>query len=107
MVLRYFLPHYYISELLSKRLDKDRRATLLKARAEAVEFLKTLDNYDALSRDDARLFERYREAPDTFSTASTTDAAARRQAKIARFKEEKTLKQKLEVGGTEGLYESC
>lgn len=97
VALRFFLPYYYIADLLSKRLDKDRRATLLKARTEAGEFLKLLDNYDALSPSDARLYERYRETPDSFSTASVTDAAARRHAKIARFKEEKSLKQKLEV----------
>lgn len=60
-------------------------------------FLKLLDSYDILSREDARLYERYREKPDSFSTASVTDAAARRQTKINRFKEEKALKQKLEV----------
>lgn len=50
-----------------------------------------------LSKEEARLYERYKERPDSFSTASITDAAARRQTKIERFKEEKALKEKLEV----------
>jgi len=59
--------------------------------------LKQLDNYDILSKAEARLYEQLKEAPDTFSTASTTDAATRRGTKIARFKEEKALKEKMEV----------
>lgn len=40
---------------------------------------------------------RVHEDKANFSTASTRDAAARRDAKIARFREEKELKRKLEV----------
>jgi len=60
-------------------------------------YLKQLDNYDILSKEEARLYERYKERPDNFSTASISDAASRRQTKIDRFKEEKALKEKLEV----------
>jgi len=58
-----------------------------------------------LSKEEARLYERYKEIPDSFSTASITDAAARRQTKIERFKEEKALKEKLEVSGGELHYD--
>lgn len=58
--------------------------------------MKQLDAYDILSLGDSKLLEQYREAPNTFSTASTTDAAARRETKISRFRMEKELKQKLE-----------
>jgi hypothetical protein len=60
-------------------------------------FLKLLDSYDVLSKADAKLYERFRDNPQSFSTASTSDAAARRQTKIARFREEKELRRKLEV----------
>lgn len=43
------------------------------------------------------MYEQYRDNPNDFSTASLTDAVARRQTKINRFREEKTLKAKLEV----------
>ena len=49
-----------------------------------------------LSKEDASLLEQYQEMPNTFSVTSTKDAAARRESKIKRFKEEKALKQKLE-----------
>ncbi|PSN62208.1 TAP42-domain-containing protein [Corynespora cassiicola Philippines] len=42
------------------------------------------------------MYETYKEDKNGFSTASTKDAAARREAKIARFREEKELKRKLE-----------
>lgn len=50
-----------------------------------------------LVRDDVKLYEQYRDDPNDFSTASLTDAVARRQTKINRFREEKALKGKLEV----------
>jgi len=50
-----------------------------------------------LSKGDAKLLESYNEDKQNFSTVSTKDAAARRDVKIARFREEKGLKQKLEV----------
>lgn len=49
-----------------------------------------------ISLADKKLYEQYNEAPDSFSLAPN-DAAARRQVKINRFREEKELKQKLEV----------
>ena len=68
----------------------------MSAQASYKQYLKLLDSYDILSAGDARLFEQYQESPNTFSTASTTDPAARRETKIRRFREEKELKQNLE-----------
>ena len=51
-----------------------------------------------LSSGDRKLYETYNENPSSFSLAPVNDAAARREVKIARFREEKELKQKLEVG---------
>jgi len=79
-------------------IGKDRKKTLHESRAQSERFLKLLDSYDALSQKDARMYEQYRENPDNFSTASITDAAARRETKIARFREEKALKTQIEVG---------
>jgi hypothetical protein len=73
-----------------------RKENLLKAQGFYERFLKLLDSYDMLGKSDAKLFETYLEDRTGFSTASTRDAAARRETKIARFREEKELKQKLE-----------
>jgi immunoglobulin-binding protein 1 len=74
-----------------------RKANILLAREHYESFLKSLDSYDILSAPDCRLLEAYSEDKANFSTANTRDAAARRDAKIARFREEKELKRKLEV----------
>lgn len=50
-----------------------------------------------LSTAEKRLYAEYQESPSTFSTISTTDPTARRNAKIANFKMEKELKKKLDV----------
>ena len=93
---RYLLLHYRIADLNLKINSSDRKATLTSAQEAFSAFLNTLDLYDILSPGDARLYEQYREAPITFSTASTSDPTARRDTKIRRFKEEKQLKQALE-----------
>jgi hypothetical protein len=90
---------FHLAELVQK-IQGDisaRKANLLRAQGLYERFLKLLDSYDALSKSDARLLEAYLEDRNGFSTASTKDAAARRDAKIKRFKEEKELKRKLEV----------
>ncbi len=56
-----------------------------------------LNTYSLLSKSNIELLEKYLEARDEFSLISSTDFAARRDAKIARFKQEKGLKLKLEV----------
>ncbi|EAT83690.2 hypothetical protein SNOG_08522 [Parastagonospora nodorum SN15] len=58
--------------------------------------LQYLDAYDILSASDSKLLDAYSENKANFSTASARDAAARRDAKIARFREEKEIKRKLE-----------
>jgi hypothetical protein len=101
--LPYFLLHYYIAELVLKitstgpDVHVQRKKNVKRAQASYVDFLKRLDGYDMLESRDVKQFERYREDPLQFSTASTTDAAARRETKINRFRQEKELKQKLEV----------
>lgn len=53
-----------------------------------------------LSKNDRKLFERYLDGRDDFSLMTSNDPSARRDAKIARYKQESELKLKLEVGKT-------
>ena len=53
-----------------------------------------------LSRNDRKLYERYIDGRDDFSLLTSDDPSARRDAKIARYKQENELKLKLEVGET-------
>jgi immunoglobulin-binding protein 1 len=101
----YFLINYRLADLFTRSQRQDRKDVLVNAQEAFEGFLKLLDQYDLLSREDSRLFELYREQPGQFSTASTTDAGRRRETKIARFKQEKELKQKLEVGPTGSCIE--
>jgi immunoglobulin-binding protein 1 len=92
--------NYQLAELVQKTFNTDvstRKQNLLRARGHYERFLKLLDSYDVLGKADAKLFETYGEDKNNFSTASTRDAAAKRDAKITRFREEKELKRKLEV----------
>lgn len=50
-----------------------------------------------MSPSEKKLYAQYTENPTTFSTISTTNAEARRAAKINNFQQEKELKRKLEV----------
>ncbi|TKA61065.1 hypothetical protein B0A55_11688, partial [Friedmanniomyces simplex] len=76
--------------------QQHRKANLKRAQQTYERYLKQLDHYDVLGKGDGALLEQYQDSPNTFSTASTVDAAARRDAKIKRFRAEKALKQKLE-----------
>ena len=71
--------------------------TLQRGREAFEKYLSLLDHYEILSSADKKLYQTYTESPTTFSTISTTDPNARRGAKIANFKLEKELKNKLEV----------
>jgi hypothetical protein len=95
--LQYLLLHYRLAELIGRISSgiAERKNNLEKAQKSYEQYLKQLDNYDLLSKGDSALLESYQESPTTFSTASTSDAAQRRDIKIRRFKEEKELKQKL------------
>ncbi len=53
-----------------------------------------------LSRNDRKLYERYLDGRDDFSVMTSNEPSARRDAKIARYRQENELKLKLEVGET-------
>jgi immunoglobulin-binding protein 1 len=97
--LPYLLVDYWVAELLQKisaPSPLDRLRVLGEVREAYERYLHLIDNYSLLSPSDAKLFESYNEGPTSFSTISTSDPTARRNAKIANFKVEKELKQKLE-----------
>jgi hypothetical protein len=97
---RYLAIHHHLAKLIQRISTQEvtlRKANILLAREHCESFLKQLDSYDMLGTSDSRLLEAYSEDKANFSTANTRDAAARRDAKIARFREEKDLKRKLEV----------
>lgn len=78
----------------------DRRAVLRRAQEVYERYLRLLDTYRLLSRSDQKLYERFIELRDEFSLISSNDPGARRDTKIARFKQENELKLKLEVGSS-------
>ncbi|CAD0088539.1 unnamed protein product [Aureobasidium mustum] len=94
--LHHLLAQYRLADLVQRLSSQDRKALLRRAQDSYDKFLRQLDLYDILSSSDLKLLEEYRENPSTFSTASTSDPAARRERKILRFKQEKDLKQKLQ-----------
>lgn len=51
-----------------------------------------------LDKTDKEMYERYTEDPRAFAAVTSTDPARKRDAKIAGFKREKSIKAKLEVG---------
>ncbi|WEW60951.1 Type 2A phosphatase-associated protein 42 [Emydomyces testavorans] len=94
--LQYVTVDYLFAELLQRSHGLDRVKNVQRTRGEYERFLELLDQYGILSPADKKLFEKYLESPDSFSLAPLNDAAARRQVKINRFREETELKQKLE-----------
>ncbi|KAI1494349.1 TAP42-like family protein [Biscogniauxia mediterranea] len=97
--LPYLLVNFRIAELvqrISTSSPLERKEVLKKAREAYERFLHLLDSYSILSAQHSKLFAEYNDEPSAFSTISTKDPAARRNAKIANFKAEKEIKQKLE-----------
>lgn len=94
---------YHLADLIPKASApiSQRKSLLLQSREHYEKFLKLLDSYDMLGRSDTKLWESYLDDRDSFSTTTvgqgSKDAAARREGKIRRFKEEMELKRKLEV----------
>lgn len=97
VIFRYLTIEYHIAELIQRGPSSDREAVLRRALDQYERFLTRLDEYELLSVGDKKLFEQYMANPSTFTLAPMDDAAARRDIKVRRFREEKELKQKLEV----------
>lgn len=95
---RYMTLEYHLAELSQRGPSVDREATLRRALEQYERFITRIDEYELLSAGDKKLFEQYMANPSTFTLAPLNDAAARRDIKVRRFRDEKELKQKLEVG---------
>lgn len=95
---RYLTVEYLLADLLQRSYNSNREATLMTALQNYERFLTRLYHYDILNDKDKKLYERYTANPRSFTLVLANDAAARRETKINRFREEKELKQKLEVG---------
>ncbi|KAL8861764.1 MAG: hypothetical protein Q9178_001965 [Gyalolechia marmorata] len=87
--------NYYLGELLREDSITNRKAVLQQAQTAYELYLKLLDTYDMLSKADSKLYQRYLSSSDDFSLLSTSDPTARRNTKIARYKQEQELKLKL------------
>ncbi|QKX58520.1 uncharacterized protein TRUGW13939_05644 [Talaromyces rugulosus] len=94
--LQYLTVDYFLAEVLQRASSSDREALLRRATAEYEKYLTRIDEYELLSSSDKKTFEQFLENPSAFSLASKNDAANRREVKVARFRQEKELKQKLE-----------
>ena len=97
---RYLLINYYLAELILRDNQTSRKSVLEHAQESYEKYLNALDTYEILSASDRKLYELYLNDRKSFSTASTTDVAARRDTKIRRFRQEKELKEKLDVRGS-------
>ncbi|KAK4197253.1 putative PP2A regulatory subunit TAP46 [Triangularia verruculosa] len=93
------LINYHLAELSQKLPTPslpERKRILTSARDFYERFLHLLDSYSLLSTPSSKLLETYTSSPTTFSTANSNDPTVRRNAKIANFQTEKSLRQKLE-----------
>ncbi|CAG9997864.1 unnamed protein product [Clonostachys byssicola] len=99
--LPFLLTSFYIAELVQKtpRLQPQERIPVLRrARLAYDAFLNLVDAYGLVKSPYDRLLERYQDDRDAFALVpNTADAAAKRNGKIASFKAEKALKEKLSI----------
>ena len=97
--LPFLLTSFHLAELtqrLPSSSPHERSAVLSAARDAHERYLHLIDGYGLLAPPYQKLLERYTDDPTTFSTVSTSDPAARREAKINNFRTEKELLSKLE-----------
>lgn len=98
---------YHLAELMQRGATSDRESVLKRALEHYEKYLMRLDEYMLLPAGDKKLFEQYLANPTSFTLAPSNDAAARREIKVNRFREEKELKQKLEVCFTPSGDDFC
>ncbi len=94
---RYLLINYYLAELILRDSKTERKTVLERAQQSYERFLSLLDTYEILSASDRKLYERYLDNRKAFSLTSSTDVTVRRDTKIRRFRQEKELKDKIDV----------
>lgn len=76
----------------------DRKSTLLQSQKCYKAFLRLVDSYDLLSKRDREIFEVFSQATSSQGLSHLpSDPGPRRQAKIARYRQEKELKARLQA----------
>ncbi|CAL5870933.1 uncharacterized protein PFLUO_LOCUS5175 [Penicillium psychrofluorescens] len=92
----YLTLDYHLAELMQRAPSSDRELVLRNTLEQYENFLSRVAEYGLLPGGDKKLFDQYLANPPSFTLAPVNDAAARRDIKVTRFREEKELKQKLE-----------
>lgn len=99
--LRYLSLQHTIAELVQRTpcSGAPRRRLILRSARDAYEqFLSLVDGYALVEGPHAKMLERYRDDEEAFSVVPRhEDMTARREAKIANFRAEKALRDKLAV----------
>lgn len=98
--LPYMLLDFQAAELIQRTPFVDmptRGRTLRQARAAYESFLSLVDGYGLVTGSYTKTLERYRDNREQFAVVASTDMAGKRDGKIAAFKAEKELRQKLEA----------
>ena len=97
--LPYLLANLHAAELVQRTPfagPEQRRLTLRRARAAYERFLNLVDAYGLVAPPYDRLLERYRDDTEGFAVVPAgSDAAAKRDGKIASFRAEKALRDKI------------
>jgi hypothetical protein len=106
--LPYILVNFTVAELVQRTpfTVPARRKLVLRAARDAYErFLSLVDGYALVAGPYAKLLQRYRDDEEQFAMVATTgDMASKRDAKIASFRAEKGLKEKLVLLRTDSRY---
>lgn len=98
--LPYLLVDFYIAELVQRTphlTPRERLQVLGQARSAYERFLSLVDGYGLVQAPYSKLLERYRDDEEAFAVVAGSDMAAKREGKIANFKAEKALKDKLQT----------
>lgn len=96
--LPFLLVDFYIAELVQRTPGlpaAERVPVLNQARAAYERFLALVDGYGFVTGPYVALLERYRDDAEGFAVVAASDPAKKRDGKIAAFKAEKQLKDKL------------
>ena len=95
--VRYLTVDCLLAETTIRAYSQDRQTSLREAADLLESFLTRVDHYRLLSSSDRELYERYLEQRSSFRIVLSDSPEEKRKIKIARFQEEKSLKQKLQV----------
>ena len=93
--LKYMSIDYHLGELTPKVIGVNRLPLLRQAQDAYSRYLGLLDDYELLFPKDKKLYAKYNQEKDAFALLPSHDPTARRETKIARFNQERELKQKL------------